>query len=71
MRRRKWTKDEVEIWRKEHRGVGYFNKQDRNIFVSKRYGIGFTFNWGNPQSWIVIAIIIAIVIVIKIFRLNL
>jgi hypothetical protein len=28
MERRKWTKDEVEQWRKEHRRVGYFNKQD-------------------------------------------
>lgn len=68
MRRRKWTKDEVEQWRKEQRSVGYFNKQDSNIFVSKRYGIGFTFNWGNPLSWIVIAIMISIVIVIRIFR---
>jgi uncharacterized membrane protein len=68
MEKRKLTKDEVEQWRKEHRRVGYFNKQDSNLFVSKGYGIGFTLNWGNPLSWILIAVIIAIVIVIKISR---
>lgn len=68
MARRKWTKDEIQQWRKEHYGVGYFNKQDSNIFVSKGYGIGFTLNWGNPLSWVLAAAVIAIIIVIKVFR---
>ena len=68
MERRKWTKDEVEKWRNEHQRIGYFNKQDSNIFVSKGYGIGFTLNWGNPLSWALIAVVITIIIVIKVSR---
>ena len=67
MAKRKWTKDEIEQWRKDHQGFGYFNKEDSNIFVSKNYGIGRTFNWGNPISWILITTIILIIILIKVF----
>lgn len=68
MERKKWTADEVAQWRKEHRRIGYFNKQDRNIFVSKSYGIGLTLNWGNPLSWILTGAIIAIIIIIRVLR---
>ena len=67
MAKRRWTKEEVEQWRKEHQAFGYFNNEDGNIFVSKSYGIGRTLNWGNPLSWIVIVALIAIVIVSKVF----
>lgn len=32
-------------------GVFYVNRQDPSIFLEKRFGIGWTFNWGNPKSW--------------------
>ena len=65
MARRRWTNDEVEQWRKEHQGFGYCNKQDSNIIVSKRYGIGFTFNWGNSLSWVIIIALIAAAVITK------
>lgn len=68
MARRRWTKDEIEQWREEHQGFGYCNKQDSNIFVSKRFGIGFTFNWGNPLSWVLIIAAITVAVVIKASR---
>ena len=68
MARRRWTNDEVEQWRKEHQGFGYCNKQDSNIIVSKRYGIGFTFNWGNPFSWVLIIAVVAVAVAVKTFR---
>lgn len=68
MAKRKWTKEEVEQWREKNRKTFYFNPQDSNIFVSKSYGIGITFNWGNPISWVLTAAIIAIVVLIEIYR---
>ena len=68
MAKRKWTKNEIEEWRKEHRSVGYFNKEDSNIFVSRSYGFGLSPNWANPWAYVIIAVAIAIIIVIKILR---
>lgn len=40
MAKRKWTRQEVEDWRKKHNSWFYCNKEDANIFVRKRcYGI--------------------------------
>ncbi len=68
MSKRKWTKEEVEQWREKNRRTLYFNKQDSNVFVPKSYGIGITCNWGNPISWVLIVAIIAIIVLIKVFR---
>lgn len=63
MAKRRWTKKEVEEYRKIHGVVLYFNKEDSNFLVPKAYGIGLTVNWENPITWIfIIAIIIFIVI---------
>lgn len=62
MAKRKWTNEEVEEYRKIH-GAFYYNNEDSNIFVPKAYGIGFTFNWGNPVSKIcILALVIFIII---------
>lgn len=68
MAKRKWTKNEIELWRKEHRNVGYFNNADSNIFVLRSYGRGLSPNWANPWAYVIIAAVIAIIIVIKIVR---
>lgn len=57
MAKRKWTNEEVKAYRNEHGGVGYFNKEDSNIFVPKAYGFGSTINLGNPIAWIIILIL--------------
>lgn len=52
-------KDDDEFWRL---GVFYVNKKDPTLFVSKRFGVGLTLNFGNPIAWVIIAIIILIVV---------
>ena len=37
-------------------GPFYSNPDDPALFVPKRYGIGYTLNFGNPWSWIVVAL---------------
>jgi len=41
-------------------GPFYANPDDPALFVPKRYGIGYTLNFGNPLCWIVVALILAI-----------
>lgn len=44
-------------------GSFYFNPDDPAIFVEKRFGIGFTINWARWQSYTVILLIIAVIVV--------
>jgi uncharacterized membrane protein len=39
-------------------GIFYVNPEDPSLFVSKRLGIGYTLNFGNPWSWGVLALIL-------------
>jgi len=38
-------------------GIFYVNREDPSLFVEKRFGIGYTLNFGNPWSWAVLALI--------------
>jgi hypothetical protein len=38
--------------------IFYVNRDDPKIFVPKRYGIGYTLNFGNRWSWGVVALIL-------------
>lgn len=51
------TPDKCWKWR-----VFYVNPNDPAIFVKKRYGIGYTLNFGNRWSWAVVALILVAVI---------
>lgn len=62
MIRRKWTKQEIEEYRKIHSGVFYYNKDDSNLFVPKQFGIGFTFNWANPSMLFIAFLVIGFVV---------
>lgn len=42
----------------------YFNPDDPSLFVPKKYGIGWTLNFGKPMGWIVMATLIVIPIAI-------
>jgi uncharacterized membrane protein len=51
-------------------GIFYFNRKDRRIVVPKRIGgMGWTLNFGNIYSWVLLILLIAAGIVIgKIYR---
>lgn len=48
-------------------GAFYYNPDDEAIIVETRFGIGQTLNWGRPQSWIFMALLLSPVAVIHIF----
>ena len=43
------TPDECWKW-----GLFYYNPADPALWVEKRFGIGWTFNFGNPRAWFVL-----------------
>ena len=43
-------------------GVFYFNRQDPSLFVPKRFGIGYTINFANRWSWLVVAILVVLIL---------
>jgi len=45
----------------EWTGMFYSNPKDPALFVPKRFGIGYTLNFGNPMSWVVLALVFALV----------
>lgn len=67
MARRKWTKEEIEEYRKTQGSFFYSNKEDSNFFVPKAYGIGWTLNWANQISWFFVLVIIGLIVLRKFF----
>lgn len=45
------VKDDDAYWKF---GVFYYNPEDPAIFIEKRFGIGWTINWGRRSSWLII-----------------
>jgi uncharacterized membrane protein len=43
-------------------GIFYYNPDDSRVLVPKRYGWGWTFNFANYWSWLLMAIIVAMLI---------
>jgi uncharacterized membrane protein len=46
----------------EHYRLGgriYINPQDPALWVDKRFGIGWTLNFGNRWSWLVLGLLLA------------
>jgi len=60
--RRKWTKEEIGEYRKTKGALFYCNKEDSNFLVPKSYGIGRTFNWASPISWILVLLFIVFIV---------
>lgn len=46
-------------------GMFYVNRYDNRIFVPKRSGLGWTFNFANKWTYVCIALIIAIIVSFK------
>ena len=51
--------DEDNYWKA---GVFYVNRKDPSIFVEKRFGVGWTLNFGNPIGYLVIFIPLLIIV---------
>jgi Family of unknown function (DUF5808) len=45
------------------KGSFYSNPSDPALLVPKRFGIGYTLNFGNPWSWAVLAFVLLMVAV--------
>jgi uncharacterized membrane protein len=41
-------------------GLLYFNRDDPALFVEKRFGIGYTVNFGRPAAWVVLALLVLV-----------
>jgi uncharacterized membrane protein len=51
-------------------GQFYFNKEDPSLFVEKRFGVGWTFNYARPASWLILGGLLAIVVVSLVLSLG-
>ncbi|CCH20625.1 DUF1648 domain-containing protein [Micromonospora lupini] len=50
-------RDDEAHWRG---GLLYVNREDPALLVPKRFGVGWTLNFGRPVAWVVLAVIVAI-----------
>jgi uncharacterized membrane protein len=41
-------------------GLIYINRSDPALFVEKRFGLGYTLNFGHPGVWIFLAVLVAV-----------
>jgi uncharacterized membrane protein len=67
--KRKFEDDEEESWRNDPEnykfGIFYFNPNDPRIFVPKRIKeLGWTLNFANPFSWLILIGIITFAILL-------
>jgi uncharacterized membrane protein len=49
-------------------GLIYVNRRDPAVVVSKRFGVGWTLNFGNPRAWAAATVIAAAVVAFVIVR---
>lgn len=52
------SRDEDRFWKL---GVFYVNSQDPSVFVPKRFGFGWTINFGSPLAWLLLIGLIAVI----------
>jgi len=46
-------------------GLFYFNRNDPSIFVEKRFGVGWTLNFGNPIGYLIVLVPLVVVLVLS------
>ncbi|WP_243259377.1 DUF5808 domain-containing protein [Clostridium sp. 'deep sea'] len=61
------TKKDDDYW---VAGLLYYNKNDPSLFIEKRAGIGYTVNFANKISWLLLAVIIAFIALSIYFSIN-
>jgi uncharacterized membrane protein len=63
MARRKYSEEEVKQWQEEHnQNIFYINKNDSNLFVRRRSGLGGTFNLTQPGAWAIIIVVVGLIV---------
>lgn len=45
-------------------GLIYVNRDDPALFIEKRFGVGYTINFGRPGSWVILGLIVLIPVII-------
>ncbi len=45
-------------------GLFYVNRDDPALFIEKRFGVGYTLNFGHPGVWIGLAVLVAVTVAI-------
>jgi uncharacterized membrane protein len=60
-------RDDDQFWRG---GLFYINREDHALLVPRRFGLGWTLNWGNPRAAMLLAGVIALIGLVVIFRLG-
>jgi uncharacterized membrane protein len=60
-------RDDDKYWRG---GLFYINREDHALVVPRRFGLGWTLNWGNPGAAMLIAGVVALIALVVIFRLG-
>ncbi len=51
-------------------GMFYVNRDDPSILVEKRFGIGYTVNFGHPITWVLVGLLVAILVTVGVVRLK-
>ncbi|MFZ0787811.1 MAG: DUF5808 domain-containing protein [Candidatus Acidiferrales bacterium] len=51
-------------------GVFYANRDDSAIFVPKRFGIGYTLNFGHGAAWVIMALTLLVPVVLALTVLH-
>jgi len=52
-------------------GVFYVNRDDTALFVPKRFGIGYTLNFGHVAAWVIMALTLLVPVVLALNLLHL
>lgn len=53
------NRDDDRFWKA---GLFYVNRDDPALLVPKRFGVGWTINVGNPKSWVLVAVLVALLV---------
>jgi uncharacterized membrane protein len=53
------NRDDDRYWKL---GIFYVNSKDPALFVEKRFGIGWTGNFGHPLSFVIVGVIIVVIV---------
>jgi uncharacterized membrane protein len=51
-------------------GLFYVNRNDPALFIEKRFGIGYTLNFGHPLAWVLIGLLVGIPVLLGLLRLR-